>query len=96
VQRALTFHPELWERVRRHALLNNRTNVSVVEQALAEHLAIPLADPDLPEQPVELCPRCEKGVLWQGKCPVCSWRRVERPHWRKNHPPTLPTRAPEN
>ena len=81
-----TLHPVLVERMRQRAADENRPLVSVVEQALAELFAIPLADPNLPEAPAELCPACQRGVLWAGKCPVCSWRRVERPGWKKNRP----------
>jgi len=67
----------LYLRLREQALTEGRSMTSIVEQALAEYLAIPLANPDLPEQPVELCPSCEKGVLWRRRCSVCGWRRVD-------------------
>jgi hypothetical protein len=78
-------HPVLIEAVRLRAVEEGRSITSVVEQALAEHLHIPLANRDLPEQRVELCPACEKGVIWDGRCAVCNWHREHQP-WRERAP----------
>lgn len=72
-------HPELLKRAESRAILEDRTVVSVIEQALAEFLAIPVLDTKLPQGPVELCQRCERGVMWKDKCPVCGGHgRAER------------------
>lgn len=76
-----TLHPELVKRLQAQAQTEltprgkRRSISSIVEQALAEYLAVPLANPDLPEQPLELCPRCEQGILREGICRLCNYRR---------------------
>ena len=72
----------LLERVHSAAQQQGRTLNSIVEQALANLLFVPPAFPDLPEQPIELCARCEKGVLYASRCPVCGWHRYPRMYKR--------------
>lgn len=74
-------HPGLLDALQARADAESRKQVSVLEEALAKHLAIPLAHPELPEMPVELCPACEKGVINRGRCAVCNWHRYPRP-WK--------------
>ena len=76
-----SIHPGLLARLRDRAGYEQRSVISVLEEALAKHLAVPLANPALPEQPVELCPACERGVLNHGRCPGCNWHRNPKP-WR--------------
>ena len=79
-----TLHPQLIKRLQYqadHELTprgKRRSISSIVEQALAEYLAIPLANPELPEQPLELCPQCEKGILREGACRLCNYHRYPR------------------
>jgi hypothetical protein len=72
VKRSQTFrlHPELLRRAEDKAVMEDRTMTSVIEQALAELLAVPVADPAFPPGPVEVCRACRKGVLWRNRCPV--------------------------
>ena len=74
-------HAGLLARLRDTAKYEQRSLIGVLEQALAKHLAVPLANPDLPEQACELCPACERGVLSHGRCAECNWHRYPRP-WR--------------
>ena len=92
-KRRITFklNAALIDRLNEERHREGRSQNAIVEQALAEFLNVPLANRDLPERPVELCPRCEQGVLNEGHCAGCNWRREERPGWRKNRP----VRAPE-
>lgn len=71
-------HEGLNDRLNAERVKQDRTLVSIIEQALAEYLNVPLADRELPEQAVELCPRCERGVLNNGRCAECRWRRDPR------------------
>lgn len=88
----LTPHAELLRRAREQARYEHRSVTSIVEQALAELFAIPLANPELPEAPAELCPSCERGVIFEGRCPVCGWHRYPRPWVRTG----TRTRAPQS
>jgi len=65
-------HPELSRRAEDIAVLEDRTLTSVIEQALAELLYVPIADPALPEAPVEICHDCRRGVVWLGRCPPAA------------------------
>jgi len=85
-------HDGLMARLDQRAAGEGRTRMQLVEQALAEFLDVPLAHPELPEQPVELCPECEAGIMHDGKCGNCGWWRRPRP-WKKNAPPVRVTRA---
>ena len=79
-QRSFKLHPALLTRAEDYAVLEGRSLVGVVEQALAELLHVPLLDPKFPEGPVEMCMRCKRGVMWDGRCPVCGHHgRAERP-----------------
>lgn len=79
-QRTFRLHPELLRRAEDRAAMEDRSVVGVVEQALAMCLHVPIADLRFPEAPVELCARCRRGVMWQGRCPVCGHHgRAERP-----------------
>lgn len=84
-------HPGLYDRLVKYAEKEDRTLTAIVEQALAEYLAVPLANRDLPEQPVELCPKCERTLIRQGRCRHCGWRR----HWRDTWRPPARARAYE-
>ena len=77
----LNIHAGLLARLRDRAAYERRSLISVLEEALAKHLAVPLANPSLPEQPCELCPACERGVLSHGRCTECGWHRNPKP-WR--------------
>jgi hypothetical protein len=70
--RSFKIHPALLSRAEDYAVLEGRSVVSVVEQALAELLHVPLLDPRFPEGSVELCASCKRGVMWQSRCPVCG------------------------
>jgi hypothetical protein len=80
VKRLQTFrlHPELLRRAEDRAVLEDRTVTSVIEQALAELLAVPIADSAFPPGPVEVCRACRQGVLWRNRCPVCRWVRPRK------------------
>ena len=85
--RTLKVHPALLERAEDRAVLESRSLVSVVEQALAELLHVPILDRRFPEGPVEICARCRAGVMWQGRCPVCGHHgRAERPARARDRP----------
>lgn len=72
----ITPHPEITRLLQAEADAEHRSLTSLIEQCAAEHLMIPLAHPDLPEQPAELCPHCERGVIYNDQCPVChKWIR---------------------
>lgn len=93
-----TLHPELVKALQRRAqsertpMGKRRSISSIVEQALAEYLAIPLANEQLPQAPLELCPTCEQGVLRDGICRICNWRRNDpRPPHRRPRPRATPT-----
>ena len=66
----------LAERVKEYADEQGRTTTSIVEQALAEFLAVPISVVGTPAGPLELCYICERGVLFHGRCPHCTWKRV--------------------
>lgn len=68
----------LLDRLNAERFSQGRTQNAIVEQALAEYLNVPLADRDLPEQPVELCAACERAVLNNGRCRECGWHRDPR------------------
>jgi hypothetical protein len=72
----------LVDRLEEQSRKDGRARNSIVEQALAEYLNVPLADRDLPEQAVELCPNCLQGVLNEGRCRECRWRRDPRASYR--------------
>lgn len=76
-----TLHPRLFEQIKERAEREQRSINSLVEQALAEFMHVPLAFPELPEQPVELCPQCEQAVLHHRRCNRCGWHRDPRP-WK--------------
>ena len=76
-------HSGLLDRLERVAEEQGRAPRKVVEDALARHLAVPLANRELPEQPVEMCPACERGVLHDGACRECNWHREPRPWHRR-------------
>jgi hypothetical protein len=84
-------HDGLIARLDERAAREGRNRKLLVEQALAEYLDVPLAHPDLPEQPVEMCPECERGIIHDGRCLNCRWWRRPRA-WKKNAPPVR-TRA---
>jgi hypothetical protein len=76
-------HAGLLDRLERIAEEQGRPPRKVVEHALANYLAVPLAHRDLPEQPCEMCPACERGVLRNGACRECGWHREPRPWHRR-------------
>ena len=76
-------HAGLLDRLERVAEEQGRAPRKVVEHALAKYLAVPLANRELPEQPVEMCPACERGVLHDGACRECGWHREPRPWHRR-------------
>ena len=72
-------HEGLLDRLALQARTSHRTPTSIVEQALAEYLSVPLASRDLPAQPVELCPHCHRGLITDtGRCLQCRWHRDPR------------------
>ena len=74
-------HPILLQRAEDRAVLEDRTVISVIEQAVGELLHVPLVNVKFPEGPVEMCAQCRAGVMWHSRCPVCGWRgREERQH----------------
>ena len=69
----------LLDRLDERCRKENRRQISIIEQALAEYLNVPLANRELPEQPVEICGNCEKGVLDDRlRCADCGWHRLTR------------------
>ena len=68
----------LLERLEDARRKEGRPKNALIEQALAEYLNVPLANRELPEQAVELCPACQQGVLNDGRCRGCRWRRDPR------------------
>ena len=76
-------HAGLLDRLERVAEEQGRAPRRVVEDALAQYLYVPLANPELPEQPVELCPACERGILHDHACRECGWHRDPRPWHRR-------------
>lgn len=90
MKRSITWavNDALLDRLRRERRTTGRREISIVEQALAEYLNVPLANRDLPEQPVEICPQCQRGVLHYGRCAECRWRRDPRaslPEAKRSH-----------
>ena len=71
-------HSGLLERLEDARRKEDRPKNALIEQALAEYLNVPLANRELPEQPVEVCPACQRGVLNYGRCRECRWRRDPR------------------
>ena len=88
---SLWINAALIERLDARARLDGRHRINLIEQALAEFLSVPLANRELPEQPVELCGNCQHAVLNYGRCPECKWRRDPRAH----HPKTVRAREEE-
>ena len=80
----LSLHPELHRRLQREAattttpLGKQRTMTAIIEQALAEYLAVPIANLEIEEAPLELCPACERGLLWGRHCYECGWIRKRK------------------
>jgi hypothetical protein len=70
-------HRGLRERLREYAEQTGRSQTSLIEQALAEFLNVPLANRELAKQAVEICPRCERGVMHDNRCRLCNWRRID-------------------
>jgi hypothetical protein len=68
----------LLDRLEQQAEKEGRRLTMIIEQALAEYLNVPLANRKLPEQAVELCAHCERGVLNEGRCGNCGWHRLSR------------------
>jgi HAMP domain-containing protein len=84
VKRSLSvwINAPLIERLNARARMDARKPSALIEQALAEFLNVPLASRDLPRQPVELCPSCQRGVLNNDRCNECSWHRDPRRSYR--------------
>lgn len=81
MKRSLTLwiNTPLIERLDSRARLDGRNRINLIEQALAEYLNVPLADRDLPAQPVELCPACQRALIDDnGRCQACRWHRDPR------------------
>lgn len=76
-------HAGLLDRLEQVAEEQGRAPRKVVEHALANYLAVPLAYRERPEQPCEMCPVCERGVLHNGGCRECGWHREARPWHRR-------------
>ena len=68
----------LIDRLNERRYREGRSQNALIEQALAEFLNVPLANRDLPEQPVEICANCQRGVLNEGRCGDCGWHRLTR------------------
>lgn len=94
----------LLARLNRACRTEHRRHISIIEQALAEYLNVPVANRDLPQQPVELCGNCERGVLNEGRCGDCGWHRLTRQqqwahdrqlraHKKRQQKPTKPEAA---
>ena len=99
---AWRLNSDLLDRLEALSHKDNVRQIILIEQALAEFLNIPLADRRLPEQPLELCASCERGVMNEGRCGNCGWHRLTRQEqwakeradrqlrareeYRKNHP----------
>jgi hypothetical protein len=79
----------LLNRLEAKARTEDRHQIALIEQALAEYLNVPLANRELPEQPVEVCANCRQGVLHEGRCAECRWRRDPR----ASHPRSVRARA---
>ena len=74
----MRINPGLLQRLKTEASAQGRPWIELLELAVAEYLMVPLSNPALPEQPVEICPACTNAVLWNHKCPRCKWRRPRK------------------
>lgn len=75
---------DLLDRLEALSRKDNVRQIILIEQALAEFLNIPLADRRLPQQTLELCAQCERGVMNEGRCGHCGWHRLTRQEqWAK-------------
>lgn len=74
---AFYMHPQLADRLKDQAAIEQRSQGSIVEQALAEYLNVAPARYGIPQAILELCPRCMRGVLIgrHGQCSMCRWDR---------------------
>lgn len=70
-------HPRLRELARARAKEHGLRLRQVVEWALAELLAVPLAVEGV-EMELALCASCERGLVTDGRCAACGWRPVDR------------------
>ena len=72
---SIRLHPLLLERVRALGNEYGMNRSQVIEWALAELLAIPPVARGLEsEMALALCPRCERGIIANGICGVCTPR----------------------